>query len=192
MTTARSVPLLLFLALLGSGCGDGRVAASPTPVRINEVVSDNPVYQDMTGDTDDWIELYNWGALAVDLGGYYVSDDVDERFVSVLPTGTIIPAGGVLLLYADAEPSQTQVNVEHGVAWIHLNFKLSSDGEGVWLSNPGGYLVDSVEFGAIPPNTAGTQWTSLARFPDGTGAFGWCSMSTPDELNGDRCNGEAL
>jgi hypothetical protein len=178
------------------------VATHPTPIRINELNANNPVYQDMTGDTDDWIELYNMSDTALDLGGYFLSDDVDERFTTELPDGTqtpatlpdgaIIPPGGVLLLYADAEPNQTQINVEHQIAWIHLGFKLSSQGEGVWLSNPDGYLIDSVEYRITPPNQAGTQWTSLARFPDGTGAFRWCSEASPDALNTGTCQGENL
>jgi hypothetical protein len=158
MMTSRSVPLRLLFAALSAGCGDGEVATHPTPIRINEVCPNNVLYQDMTGDTDNWIELYNMSDTAVDPGGYFISDVFDEP-----PT-----------------------------AWVHLGFKLSSESEGVWLSNPDGYLIDSVELARIPPIGAGTVRSSLARFPDGTGAFRWCSEASPDGVNGSRCQGEIL
>jgi hypothetical protein len=145
----------------------------------------------MVGDTDDWIELYNTGDTDFDLGGYYISDDVDKRFVKddvslVLAAGVVVPKKGVLLLWADGQPAQGTLKAPH------LSFKLSADGEGVWLSNPAGYLVDSIEFGKIPPKVAETERGSLARFPDGTGPFQWCSHYSPEKVNGDHCTGESL
>jgi hypothetical protein len=98
--------------------------------------------------------------------------------------GAIVPARGVLLLWADTQPNQSNVRAPH------LSFQLSSTGEGVWLSNPSGYVVDSVEFSGLLPNSG--NWTSLARFPDGTGVFTWCSQASPEELNGAACAGEKL
>jgi hypothetical protein len=40
-------------------------------------------------------------------------------------------------------------------------------------------------------SAAGELWTSLSRFPDGTGSFGWCSPSTPEELNGSARAGDS-
>lgn len=179
-------PLLVVFALAVVGCGEGPVVRNATPVRINEVNSANSVYQDMVGDTDDWIELYNGTDAEFYLEGYYLSDSINKRFKDQFVPGTVIPAHGVLLVWADAQTNQSSARAPH------MSFKLSSDGEGVWFSNPQGYLVDSVEFGDIPSNDAGTEWTSLSRFPDGTGAFRWCSESTPEELNGDTCGGQSL
>ena len=45
-------------------------------VRINEVMSSNGVtIPDEDGDFEDWIELFNYGAAAVGLGGWGLSDD---------------------------------------------------------------------------------------------------------------------
>lgn len=44
------------------------------PLRVNEVNPHNVTWQDTWGGTGDWIELYNDGDEAVDLGGYYLSD----------------------------------------------------------------------------------------------------------------------
>lgn len=175
-----SLPLLSVLA----GCGDEPARRAASPIRINELASSNDVYQDLVGDTDDWIELYNDSDDDFSLEGYYVSDDVDERFKSVLAPGVVVPARGVLLLWADGQPLQSNTRAPH------LAFQLSSGGEGVWLSNPGGFVVDSVEFAALPAGSAGELWTSLSRFPDGKGSFGWCSVSSPEEPNGPACAGE--
>jgi hypothetical protein len=179
-------PLLVVFALAVVGCGEEPVARNATSIRINEVNPANGVYQDMVGDTDDWIELYNGTDAEFNLEGYYLSDSVKKRFKDQFVAGTVVPAHGVLLVWADAQTNQSSSRSPH------MSFKLSSEGEGVWFSNPEGYLVDSVEFGDMPPNDAGTEWTSLSRLPDGTGAFRWCSMSTPDELNGDACGGQSL
>jgi hypothetical protein len=176
------LPLVIVLA----GCGDEPARVQATPIRINELASSNDVYQDLIGDTDDWIELYNDSDEDVSLEGYYVSDEADERFKSVLAAGVVVPARGVLLLWADGQPRQSSTRAPH------LAFELSSQGDGVWLSNPSGFVVDSIEFGALPPSAVGELWTSLSRFPDGAGAFGWCSTSTPEELNGTTCAGETL
>src|SRR5215207_1424097 len=103
------LPLVLVLA----GCGDEPALAQATPIRINELASTNDVYQDLIGDTDDWIELYNDSDEDVSLEGYYVSDEADERFKSVLAAGVVVPARGVLLLWADGEPRQSNARAPH-------------------------------------------------------------------------------
>lgn len=174
------------LALVLAGCGDEAVGSGRTPIRINEVMSKNQVYQDLVGDTDDWIELYNDSDQAFDLGGCYISDSPNHRFKAQLEAGVMVPARGVLLVWADGQPLQSSVRSPH------LSFQLSSSGEGVWLSNAQGYLVDTISFGLTPPNREGTEWTSLARFPDGSGEVRWCSEATPEHLNGASCAGELL
>ena len=167
-------PIILALA-----CGTNPVATPSVSVRINEVSSSNHDYMDEIGDTDDWIELYNPNAEAVDLTGYFLSDSHSKRFKVELTEAAVVPGNGLLFLWADGEPSQGP---------LHVNFKLSSVRDGVCLSNPEGYTLDCVEFGAVPPYTAGTEDTSLARFPDGFGRFEWCNISSPEELNGTACS----
>jgi hypothetical protein len=168
------------------GCGNAPSGITRSPVRINEVNPHNPVYQDLFGETGDWIELYNVSDEDFDLGGCYISDSMKRRFKDQFPSGYIVPAKNVFVMFADGEALKTSA-IEP-----HLSFKLSESHEGIWLSDPTGYLIDSIEFSQEPPNDAGTQWTSLARFPDGTGKFEWCTDGTPEELNGDVCLGEVL
>jgi hypothetical protein len=188
MNCMNSRWIWVLLVLLASlvGCGEEPVVRRSTPIRINELNPDNPVYQDMVGDTDDWIELYNPTDEEFQLEGSYISDSANKRFKDQFIAGTVIPANGVLLVWADAELTQSSARAPH------VSFKLSATGEGVWLSNPDGYVIDSVDFGKMPMDPSGEEWTSLARFPDGAGPFVWCTESTPDELNGSGCGGEIL
>ena len=47
----------------------------------------------------DWIELYNYSEDGVDLSGWYFMDSEDN--VSVIPEGTTVPPGGLLLAAVD-------------------------------------------------------------------------------------------
>jgi len=170
--------LAIAMAMLAFGCGTNPVPHPAINVRVNELSSSNHDYQDAVGGTDDWIELYNLNEDDANLAGYFISDSRGRRFKVELSDAAVVPGHGVLLLWADAEPLQGQQ---------HLDFKLSSDGDGVCFSNPQGYAVDCIEFSAIPPYDAGTESTSLGRFPDGAGIFQWCNTSSPDEINGSQC-----
>ncbi|MEL7530621.1 MAG: lamin tail domain-containing protein, partial [Bacteroidota bacterium] len=96
---------------------------------------------DAQGEFEDWIEIYNAGATAIDLANYSFSDDSLDPLKSVIPAGfplnTIVPPGGYLLLWADDESLQGP---------HHLNFKLSASGEWLALYDPSGSIVDSIRF----------------------------------------------
>jgi hypothetical protein len=126
-------------------------------VAINELLASNTTgATDEAAEYEDWIELYNNNATAVDLGGYYLTDDATNLAKWQIPTGTTIPANGYLIVWADEDQDQGA---------LHSNFKLSASGEVVILSDPSQNLVDSITFGAQPANTG------YARIPNGTGGF---------------------
>jgi len=79
-------------------------------VVVNEVCYSNSSVPDETGDTSsDWIELYNSGPSAVDLGGYRLGDQspfVDSGHGVVLPSYTL-PAGGYLVVFAGGDSDRT-------------------------------------------------------------------------------------
>jgi len=55
---------------------------------INEFMADNDnIVADEYSQHDDWIEIYNAGVSAVDLGGMYLTDDLND------PTNWMIPVG---------------------------------------------------------------------------------------------------
>ena len=173
------------LVLIGVACGSRDqssgligVGGRNTPVRINELMPRNSfAWQDDHGESDDWIELYNPDGTDVSLSGYFLSDNADSPYKARLTDAAIVPAKGFLVLTADNEPEQGD---------LHLGFGLNADGEGVWLTTPDGRSVDSVTFGS------GASDSSYSRYPDGVdidkgGSWAWCSIPTPDALNGESC-----
>lgn len=144
-------------------------------VAINEIVPANKTGAiDEAGAYPDWLELYNHGTTEVSLAGFRLTDTIDDTTKGVLDAALKIPAGGVLRFWADGD-------VDEGSA--HLSFKLAASGEGLFLFDPDQKLVDSVEWTTANPDAA------FARFPDGTGAFSWCTTPTPNKVNGSACGG---
>jgi len=136
-------------------------ASIPTPILgdlvINEIMASNDsTVTDQDGEYDDWIELYNNGATAIDLSGYFLTDDAGNFTKWSFPSGTTIEAGAYLIVWADENQSQEG---------LHANFKLSSIGETVYLFDAEGNIVDEVSFQDQATDVA------YARFPNGTGAF---------------------
>ena len=124
------------------------VAAS-SPVMIVELVASSSQYgPDENGVCYDYILLRNTASEAVDLSGWYLSDDVqmprDWRF----PSGVSIPGNGTLLVHASG--LDRTANPAH----LHTGFRLSSEGDSVVLSNASGQLVDSVSYDLLKTDTA--------------------------------------
>ena len=127
---------------------------------LNEIMASNATTQkDPSGQYDDWIELYNKSTAAVNVGGWFISDNADKLAKWRIPTNTTIPANGYLIIWADEDSSQNTATS------LHANFKLSSAGETVLLSKSDTTLVDFTTFGAQR-----TDYT-YARRPNGTGNF---------------------
>ena len=124
---------------------------------INELLASNSTgTKDEKGQYDDWIELYNKSDATVDVSGYYITDDITKPKKWAIPTGTKITGKGYLTLWADEDGTQGP---------LHTNFKLSADGEFVYLYTPQEQLADSVTFGIQQNDVA------FARNPNGTGKF---------------------
>jgi len=141
---------------------------------INEFMAANasccPDNDGGTAEYDDWIEIYNAGDTPVDIGGMYLSDNVNDPFGDKIPKSnpskTTIPAKGFLVLWADGNQAQ-------GI--LHLNFSLSASGEDVGLFYIDGRAIDTYTFGSQTDNTSygrttngGVSWKSFASPTQGT------------------------
>jgi hypothetical protein len=139
-------------------------------VVINEFMARNATgLQDSSEAYPDWIELFNPTEEDIDLEGWTLSDDIDERERHTL-VGLSIEAGGWLLLYADGDPDQGD---------DHLDFSLDVDGEEIGLYSPDGGVVDELEFGALPTDH------SAARQIDGGSEWEITDAPTPGSSNGE-------
>jgi len=126
-------------------------------VVINEFMASNSTTaSDQDGEFDDWIELYNKGEEAVDLSGWFISDNPDNIPKWEVPAGTIIPGKGYLIVWADENGTQEG---------LHANFKLSAGGENLYLVLPDTTIVQDIEF---PEQETDMGY---ARIPNGTGDF---------------------
>ncbi len=94
---------------------------------INEVMASNTkTLADETGKFEDWVELVNTHPEPIDLTGYYLSDNPKNPLKWTFPEGTIIPANGHLIVWADEDHKSAE-------AGLHTNFKLSKQGETLTL-----------------------------------------------------------
>jgi hypothetical protein len=141
-------------------------SVAQSAVVINEFMASNTkTVADPQNQYDDWIELYNSGTAAVDLGGMYLTDDPENKAQWPFPPKTFIAANGYLLIWADGDV---------GDSGLHANFKLSADGEQIGLyAADGTTQLDYVEFGPQYPNV------SFGRFPDGSDSWRYSGMPTP-------------
>ncbi len=127
---------------------------------INEFMASNiSTVKDEFNQYDDWVELYNKGTQAVNIGGYYITDNPSNLTKWTFPANTTIPAGGYLIVWADEDSSQNSAGK------FHANFKLTKSGEFLALLNNSGQLLDSLTFGAQIDDR------SYSRIPNGTGNF---------------------
>ncbi len=160
-----------------------QMSGQPVMLAINEFMSDNNNFLfDNAGDDNDWIEIYNYGIIPIDIGGMFITDtltDPNKYQIRVdMPEQTTIPAGGYLIIWADDEPSEGP---------LHVGFKLDAGGaEDIALFDSDGHLVDSIlDFGPLDENV------SYGRMPDAgdqwqTYVWGTETPPTPGASNSGR------
>jgi hypothetical protein len=164
--------LILFVFLVVSTLpAENSVAAM---LVINELMANNTgSVLDQNGDDDDWIEIYNSGDSAVNIGGMYLTDNQSADSRWRVPGNnqavTTVPPKGYLLIWADGETNE---------GTLHANFKLGSDGEQISLyAADGKTLIDSVNFGSQAEDR------SYGRLPDGSNDWRSLAAPTPGRSN---------
>jgi hypothetical protein len=111
----------------------------PDNLFINEFMANNDAaVAGPDGNFPDWIELYNGGNVSVELGGMYLTDDLANPDAWQFPGGTVVDAGGFLVVWADN-------SLDSGL--LHASFGLNASGEAVGLfAGDAETLIDSIEF----------------------------------------------
>ncbi len=144
------------------------------PLVINEFMASNSSYsQDPQGEYDDWVEIYNYGPNAIDIGGLYLTDNLSVptkwRTPDGNPAATTIPPQGYLLIWADNDTTDPG---------LHANFKISTVGEEIGLfDTDGSTLIDSVAFGEQ------TNDISYGRYPDANDNWRFFGLPSPGKQN---------
>lgn len=167
MTTRQNGVVAALICCLVAG------SAGAQSLVINEVLASNSSFDyDDFFQFEDWIEIYNTGSI-LNLEGYHLSDDPDTLDKWVFPSSnpgltTILP-GGHMRIWCDDDEQQGE---------DHTNFKLSSEGETVFLVEPDGQtIVDSITFGLAQTDI------SYGRSCDGCADWVYFNVPTPDAPN---------
>ncbi|MFC2084309.1 lamin tail domain-containing protein [Bacteroidota bacterium] len=160
----------------GGSPGSANIITLTDKIYINEfLASNNAVYADENGEFDDWIELYNDSYNSINIGGLYITDNLNIPCKYQVPNyssdqTSILPQGH-LLLWADGQTDQ-------GIT--HLSFKLNKPGEQIGIVQ----VIDNDTL-FIDSLTYGEQVTdvSFGRYPDGSDTWWFFDVPTPSDTN---------
>ena len=107
---------------------------------INECLADPPaVGGDANGDgvisttNDEYVEVVNSGAAALNVGGFTISDATQVRFT--FPAGKMIPAGEAAVIFGGGTPTGSFGNASaNGLVFTALSGGLSLNNTGVTIT----------------------------------------------------------
>lgn len=108
------------------------------PIISEFVASNTSTFDDGYGDSSDWIELTNTGDTPVDLAGYHLTDNAVDPTKWTFSQSTILQPGDHLVIFASARDEVDPLGFQH------TNFKLSSGGEYIGLSDADGNLLSQI------------------------------------------------
>ncbi len=158
--------LLFFVFLAGSVSG-----RTPVPLVINEFVASNNStsgISDPQGQYEDWIEIYNYGHTAIDLGGMYLTDELSDptrwRIPDDSPAVTTLGFGEYIVIWADGDTQDGP---------LHAGFKLSAAGEQIGLFADANTVIDTITFNDQVSNV------SYGRYPDAGTDRQWMDLPSP-------------
>ena len=157
--TENMQPLTHFktLGLLALGCT--AAFAADAQVVINEFSCSN-YSLGIAGNNEDFVEFYNPRVTAVDLRGYFLSDNVNNVDKFEIPGGTVVPAGGHLLVMCYGE-GELLTNLYLG-GYLNTNFKINQcQGESLVFADPAENILESYSF---PPVSNPRRFLVLNEF----------------------------
>jgi len=126
--------------------------AQPSPQIVINELQYHPLSDDHG---EEYIELYNTGAITVDLSGWRFSDGIHYTF----PAGASIPPDGYVVVGHDPATVEAVYGIS-GVLGPFESGRLDNGGERVAIEDAGGVLIDEVAYDDHHP------WPEL---PDGKG-----------------------
>jgi len=163
--------ILLALAFFAGGMiwlARGTVGADglpQTPIKMNEIMTNNDSYPNADGVIADWIELVNSGESDVDISGYMLTDRM-KTIRWAFPEGTVIPAGGYLLVTCDEGEGEA----------LYSGFSMAKSGkEAITLLSPNHTVIDRVVTSEMKKDTV------LAR--NSQGSWEITDAATPGREN---------
>jgi hypothetical protein len=154
-------------------------------LRINEILAKNSataVDPDF-GEFADFVELHNAGPAAINLKDFTLTDNPNNKTKWKFPAITLQP-GEYLLLWADGQNKyigdtafSEYLNKNIVTKNLHLNYKLSGDGEYLGIYNLNLQVVDEIYFGVQEDDI------SFGRSRADANEWHFFSESTPGAAN---------
>lgn len=137
---------------------------------ITEVMSSNAaILFDQDGESTDWIEIYNYGDVEINLRGYGLSDQSDALLKWTFPELVIKP-NEYIIVYASGKNGVR--NDE-----IHTNFRIENTGETLLLTQPDKFVIDKVYIKACPKDL------SYGRLSERDKELSLLAIPTPSQQN---------
>jgi len=137
-------------------------------VVINEFLagSENCCGSDIfDGNTEDFVELYNYGTEPININGWGFSD-TDGIITTIAPDTSIAPGDFLVVWYTGDNNGFPEINE-----------KLSTDGETIYIADADSNPMISYDFGSQ------TDDISNGRYPDGSETWEYFSSPTPGAPN---------
>lgn len=138
-------------------------------LQINELCSLNDVVLQSADDNYyDWLEIYNNSDKPVQLSNYYLTDDSKKLDMWNFDSQFLFPGEYTIVFASDIAEVITNEQ--------HANFKLSSNGETVYLTD-GTKIIDKVKFGKI------NEDYTYGRLEESSDILTYLATPTPGESN---------
>jgi hypothetical protein len=113
-----------------------RFLMAALPIISEFMASNRDTLRDGYGNSSDWIEIHNAGNAGLNLAGYHLTDDVNDRTKWRFPAHELGP-GEFLTVFASGQNGLDPRGMPH------TNFRLDSDGEYLALIEPDGRTIVS-------------------------------------------------
>ena len=148
----------------------------PDPIRNGELfisefcARNDTILEDEDKETSDWIEIYNGKETAVNLEGYYLSDNTEDPTKWKFPAITIQPYQ-YIIVFASAKDRRDPASE------LHTNFALDGDkGQLVFLEPDGSTILSEFNYGEQ------VEDTSFGELVENN-TFGFFDEPTPGKAN---------
>tara|TARA_Y100001934_G_scaffold276591_1_gene373473 strand:- start:27 stop:3479 length:3453 start_codon:yes stop_codon:yes gene_type:complete len=108
--------------------------SSEDKIAITEFMASNHnTIEDGYGKSSDWIEIYNYGSVLINLSGWFLTDTLSIPDKFSFPSGTLIQPNEFLIIFASGNKTANKMDKKN---FIHANFKLSRNGGYLALIKP--------------------------------------------------------
>ena len=144
MTPLKKRLNLLWLCSVLAAVTPHSLSAAETVTITEFLASNSSGLRDEDGDSSDWIEIFNSGTTATNIGGWFLTDSATDLTKWRFPATNMAP-NGFLIVFASGK------NRTNSGAPLHANFSLNAAGEYLALVKPDGVSIASEFAPLFPP-----------------------------------------